>query len=565
MSDDVCMGLWNVGSAVLREHAPKTKRFDNGIEPFWPSKEACAAHVAKQTTCDRWELIVDGSATAPTITDGALSKKLVAATMMEPGHRFLTISNDGKCAGMALDAVVCGDGQCFRRSANAYEGVQVQCDHTTHKGYGCTCDGVTLLDGVNGGGLTFQTCRFDGWKSHSGWDDKYTAPVKYVTPPPVARNWNRLSPDMAAEAVVDAATSVVESGQTLEDKSIKVHRGPNGEYVAKAFTDPYNKPCHKDADCAGLSPYCVKERHCYYVDRPVGYCGAYSACQYQRVLQCDYSNGKCKNCRHNNGKECKDPFSSQPYVCQWPGEDGKGAGKCTTHPFTGNLGQKCSEDADCGGNASMCRDGVCKACDKNNGTECGTFVCDTAKFVCTKDQIFKDNIGDKCKVDGDCGGLAKYCHESKCKQCKINNKTECGNNVCDVAAGRCKSDVFEGNIGEPCKHTSDCAGEAKYCINGKCVACYIDNGRQCANKKVCNIPSGKCTEVDFTGNYGHGCAKSPTDTTPDNDKCGGTSPVCDYVPARFINMCVECKNGDTSRCEGGNCRYDVGKCVTLKK
>ncbi len=554
---DVCAGMWTSGSASLREHVPKETRIENVNNPFFANKAECARRVYQEKTCHLWQMLPMQQ--TPTYSNRDLEDKILAKAMDEPGHRFLTIDYSGVCdAAMSPDAIVCRDGKCFQRQPRAYEGVQVQCSNTRHNGFGCTCDAITLVDGVfaaKNGPSTFETCRFEGWNNHSGWDEKYKAPVKIVTPPPAPHDWNRPSPDMAAEAVIDVASNLTSSGKPLGLYKISVKRDPKtGEYQGVSQLNMYGRGCLTDANCGGTAPFCVYKREC-----SSGF-----------LHSCD-NRGYCKECTHNNGTQCKDPFDAKKtYVCTVPGEDGTGMGKCTKDEFTGNLGQKCRVDADCGksdddtgGNARMCREGVCKRCDKNNGRECGKFVCDTAKFVCKTDEVFVGNVGDKCASTNDCGGIAKYCQNGICKQCDKNNNTQCDGHVCDVAKGKCTNTVFVGNIGDSCTvgNNGDCAGTAKFCVGagaqGKCVQCFVDNGTQCGDK-VCDVSNGKCTDKQFTGNYGKVCN--------DDGECGGTSPHCQYIASRMTKMCTECSGSDTSLCGGPNgCRVSVGKCVDPPK
>lgn len=512
---DVCHGMWTNGSASLRQHAANATRLQNGSRPFFASRAECAERVYREKTCHEWRMLPTHGPRPPTYFNDDLEEKILTKAKDEPGQRFLSINDVGVCdATMAPDAIVCREGKCFQRQPRAYEGVQVQCSLTRQNGFGCTCDAIAFVDGVFGSTnepSTFETCRFQGWNNESGWDDAYKAPITIVTPPPVPHNWNRASPDMAAEAVIDAALSLTSKGESLVDHKISVQRDPaTGAYKGASQLDLYGHACHGSSDCGGTSPFCVKKLVCTTDQQPYNCsAGMYTEdCDTRPVTECHHEDqGVCKECTRNNGTQCKDAVdANKAFVCTVPANDGTGMGICTKEEFTGNLGQKCQVDDDCDeGNATMCRGGICKQCDKNNGRECLSFVCDTERFVCKLDEFFVGNVGDKCVSADDCGGIAKYCQSGMCKQCDKNNNTQCDYHVCDISSGRCTDQPFVGNIGDACKNRSDCAGTASICTadlttpTGRCVQCIADigDGVGGCGGKVCDLENGKCTDHDL--------------------------------------------------------------------
>src|SRR5262249_44970905 len=104
-------------------------------------------------------------------------------------------------------------------------------------------------------------------------------------------------------------------------------------------------------------------------------------------------------------------------------------------------------------------------------------VCDNCQFVPNPDQANSNTgsaLGDACRSchqNNDCGA-GKICQFGGCVDCIANS--QCGDQVCDVAAGKCI----------PCDATNLCGG-TQHCDTsiGRCVDC-LGNG-DCMSGYAC--------------------------------------------------------------------------------
>jgi hypothetical protein len=153
--------------------------------------------------------------------------------------------------------------------------------------------------------------------------------------------------------------------------------------------------------------------------------------------------------------------------------------------------------------------------------------------------------GTKCTSDGECAGnpLGGYCDTVKgvCVQCKAGDPSTCQQGLyCDPATSECKAGC---DTPEDCDTGMDAGNTACDPNTHKCVNCASDN--DCPLGMICksNACEAGCTNQHGCASGFTCCAGACTDTSGDNQNCGGCSTPC--APVHGIGMCV-----------GGTCTLD---------